>query len=124
MKTTNKTKIVVKNRFDQKVLIEGEYENLRDALQRNQEANLRGANLWGADLLETTHREEDFREANLREADLRGADLRGANLWGANLQEADLRGANLWEADLRGAKIKITQKEELIKSLGIEIMED
>ena len=99
MKTTNKTKIVVKNRFDQKVLIEGEYENLRDALQRNQEANLREANLWGAN-------------------------LRGADLQGANLQGADLRGADLWEADLRGAKIKITQKEELIKSLGIEIMED
>src|SRR3990167_7630276 len=114
MKTTNKTKIVVKNRFDQKVLIEGEYENLRDALQRNQEANLRGANLWGANL----------RGANLQGADLREADLWEANLWGANLQGADLRGADLWEADLRGAKIKITQKEELIKSLGIEIMED
>ena len=52
-------------------------------------------------------------------ADLLGADLRGVNLWGVNLQEANLWGADLREADLRGVKIKITQKEDLIKSLGI-----
>ena len=54
-------------------------------------------------------------------ADLRGADLRGANLCEANLYGANLYGANLREADLYRAKIKITQKEELIKTLGIKI---
>ena len=55
---------------------------------------------------------ENFKEvvtknkANLQEADLQGADLRRARLWGANL----------WRA-----KIKITQKEDLIKCLGVTI---
>ena len=41
-----------------------------------------------------------------------------ANLYEANLREADLRGANLCEA-----KIKVTQKEELLKSLQIIVEE-
>ena len=49
------------------------------------------------------------------------ADLRGADLREADLREADLRGADLWRADLRGAKIKITQKEDLIKAIGMII---
>ena len=36
-----------------------------------------------------------------------------------NNHEADLYGADLREADLRGAKIKFTQKEELLKGIGI-----
>ena len=52
---------------------------------------------------------EVIKEIEVKEANLCGADLRGANL----------RGANLYEADLRGAKIKTTQKEELLKSLSI-----
>ena len=51
-------------------------------------------------------------------ANLWGADLRGADLQGADIREVDLQGANLWEA-----KMKITGKEDLIKSLGI-IIED
>ena len=54
-------------------------------------------------------------------ANLRGADLQGADLQGANLRGADLRGINLWGANLLGAKFKITQKEDLIRGLGITI---
>ena len=61
-------KIQLRNRFTDKVMIEGEYESIRDLVQKNQ-------------------------------------------------------GTNLWGADLRGAKIKITQKEDLIKSFGIIIEE-
>jgi len=39
----------------------------------------------------------------------------------ANLREADLQGADLQGADLWGAKIKITQKDELLKAIGIII---
>ena len=92
-------KIEIKNRFTGTVILCGEYESIKDCLERN-----RGADLW---------------EAALWEANLRGANLQGANLRGANLQEANLRGADLRGADLRGAEIRTTQKEELLKSLGI-----
>ena len=100
-------KYIIKNRYTNKVIVEMEAESLREVVEKNKadlyEADLRGANLRGADL-----RGADLCEANLREADL----------CGANLREAGLRGANL-----RGAKIKITQKEELLKALGVIIEE-
>ena len=99
-------KIQIKNRFTDKIIIEGEAKNIKEFLEKNKEADL-----WGADL-----READLREADLREADLRKADLWEANLWGADLRKADLREADLW-----GAKIKITQQEDIIKSLGVVI---
>ena len=40
----------------------------------------------------------------------------------ADLSEADLSNADLSEADLYKAKIKITQKDEIIKALKIEII--
>ena len=40
----------------------------------------------------------------------------------ANLSEADLSNADLSEADLYKVKIKITQKDEIIKALKIEII--
>ena len=98
-----KTKFQIKNRYTGEIIVEMEAETLREVIEKNK-ANLRGADLWGADL-----READLREANLREADLREADLQGANLRDTNLQEA-----NLW-----GAKVRTSQKEELIESLGI-----
>ena len=53
--------------------------------------------------------------------DNRDADLRGADLGGADLGDADLLGADLLGAYLRGAKIKITQTEAVLKSLGLII---
>ena len=61
-------KIEIKNRWNGNIIIAGEYESVKDALQKNRGANLRGANLRGADLI----------GADLIGADLRGADLRGA----------------------------------------------
>ena len=54
-------------------------------------------------------------------ANLQEANLQEANLWGADLRGAKLRGADLWGTDLWGIKIKITQKEDLIKNLGIVV---
>jgi hypothetical protein len=85
--------IEIKNRFNNNIIVVGEYESIKDALEKNRDADLIGANLIGADL----------RGANLRDADLRGANLRDADLIGANLIGADLRGANLIDANLRGA---------------------
>jgi hypothetical protein len=80
--------VEIKSRWDNKIILCGEYESIKDCLEKNKGANLRGANLGGANL----------RGANLGGANLRGANLGGANLRGANLGGADLGGANLWGA--------------------------
>ena len=86
-------KIVIKNRFTNEIMLEGEADSIKQFLEKNHGANLYRANLYGA------------------------------NLYRANLSEANLSEANLSGADLSGAKIKITQKEEFIKSLHIDIQE-
>ena len=88
--------IEIKNRWNNNIIIAGEYESIKDALQKNRGADLRGADLRVANL----------RVANLYGADLRGADLRVANLYGADLRGANLRGADLCEADLCGADLR------------------
>ena len=98
--------IKIKNRWDNKVILCGEYESIKDCLQKNRSANLRGANLGGANLRGADLRGANLWSANLWGADLRGAYLRGADLWGANLGGADLRGANLWSANLWGADLR------------------
>ena len=66
--------IKIVSRWDSsRVLICGEYESIKDCLEKNRGAYLRDANLGGANL----------RGANLRGANLEGANLRGANLEGA-----------------------------------------
>ena len=118
-----KTKFQIKNRYTGEIIVEMEAETLKEVVEKNK-VILRGADLWGANLRGANLRGADLQEANLRGVDLQGADLREANLWGANfwgadLQKVNLQGANLRGTDLWGAKIKITQKEDLIKSLGI-----
>ena len=93
--------IEIKDRFNDNI-ITGEYASVKDMLQKNKFANLRGANLEGANLeganLEGANLEGvNLRSANLKGADLEGADLRGAKFEGANLQGADLQGAKLSE---------------------------
>ena len=51
-------KIEIRARFDERILLSGEYKDIRDCLEQKRGADLGGANL---------------RDANLRDADLRGA---------------------------------------------------
>jgi len=105
--------IEIKNRFNNEVILCGEYESISDCINKNKDANLRdanlrganlsGANLSGADLRYADLRGADLRDANLRDANLRYADLRGADLRDANLSDANLSDADLRGADLRGA---------------------
>ena len=55
--------VEIKNRWNDKIILCGEYENIKDCLRKNRGADLGGADLGGADL---------------RGADLGGAYLRGA----------------------------------------------
>ena len=72
-----------------KILLCGEYESIRECLEKNRNIYLKGARLVGADL-------EDAR--------LEGARLVGADLVGADLEDARLVGADLEDARLVGAK--------------------
>ena len=113
--------IEIKNRWTGNIIIAREYESVKDALQKNRDADLRDADLrdadlmcadlmcadlGGADLGGADLRDADLRDADLMCADLGGADLRGADLGGAYLMSADLRGADLGDADLRGADLR------------------
>ena len=69
----------IKNRYTDHIILCGEYESIKDCLEKNRGANLEGANL-------------------------RGANLEGAYLEGANLEGAYLEGAYLGGANLGGAK--------------------
>ena len=66
-------RIEIKNRFNGKIIICGEYKSIKHCLEENRAAY--------------------FEDADLRDADLRGTDLKGADLEGADLVDADLRGA-------------------------------
>jgi uncharacterized protein YjbI with pentapeptide repeats len=101
--------IEIKNRFNDKIILCGEYESIKDCLERNSGANLEGANfrcanLEGANLEGANLRCANLEGANLEGANFRGANLEGANFRGANFRGAYLRGANLEGANLRGAK--------------------
>jgi len=107
--------IEIKRRFTGKVIVSGEYESLKECMEKNRGADLRGADLRGAYLggaylegadLEGAYLEgADLGGADLGGADLRGADLRGAYLGGAYLEGADLEGAYLEGAYLEGADL-------------------
>jgi hypothetical protein len=109
-------KIEIKNRWNGGIILCGEYESIKDCLEKNiganlyeanlREADLREANLYGANLRKADLIGADLREANLIGADLRGANLRGADLRKADLIGADLIGANLRKADLIGADLR------------------
>ena len=109
--------IKIESKWDNdKVLLFGQYESVKDCLKKNHGADLRGAYLSGAYLCGADLRGADLSGAylcgaylcdvNLYGADLRGADLRGADLSGADLSGADLSGADLRGADLRGADLR------------------
>ena len=83
-------KIEIRNRYDNEIILCGEYKNIKDCLEKNRGAYLGGADLGGADL-----RGAYLGGADLRGAYLGGTDLRGANLGVTDLGSADLRGAYL-----------------------------
>jgi hypothetical protein len=83
-----------------KLIHEGRYTSLREAVLSLSSADLSSADLSGADLSGADLSSADLSSADLSSADLSGADLRGAYLSGASLSGADLSGASLSSADL------------------------
>jgi len=97
--------VEIKNRYNGSIIIAGEYESIKDALQKNKDADLSSANLRYADLSSADLSSADLSYANLSYANLSYADLSYANLRYANLRYADLSYANLRYADLRYADL-------------------
>ena len=99
--------IQIKNRRNDDVIFEGNFENFRQAVETavKNKVSLYGANLDGANLSRTDLSGANLIRANMTRADLSGANLSGANLRGANLSGANLDGADLGGANLRGADL-------------------
>ena len=128
-------KIEIKNRFSEKTILCGDYESMKDCLEKNSSADLSYTDLHSADLRSADLHSANLRYANLRSADLSFANLRSANLSyaslsSANLRYANLRYANLRSADLRSADLsftiiygeKITKKPIQLYGLKYEVM--
>ena len=101
-----KMKIQIKHRWTEKVIVEGDYESIKDCLEKNRDAYLGGAYLRNADLRDAYLGGADLRDADLRGAYLRNADLRDAYLGGADLRNTYLRDADLRDAYLRDAYLR------------------
>ncbi|MDD2869629.1 pentapeptide repeat-containing protein [Neomegalonema sp.] len=102
-------KIEIKNRFTGEIIMSGKYESIKDALEKNTDANLTGAYLTGANLTGANLTGANLTDAYLTDAYLTGTYLTGANLTDAYLTDAYLTdayltGANLTGANLTGAK--------------------
>jgi hypothetical protein len=100
-------KIEVKSRWDSnKILLCGEYESIKECLEKNRTAYLSDADLSGADLSGAYLSGAYLSGAYLSGADLRGADLIGAYLSGAYLSGAHLRGEKLTKEPLQITGLK------------------
>lgn len=76
--------IEIRDRWTDRLIVGGEYESIKDCLEKNRHHDLTGA--------------------DLRRADLRRADLPGVRLYMADLYMADFSDANLTRADLVGVR--------------------
>ena len=103
-------KIEIRRWDNNEIILCGEYESIKDCLEKNKDksfyrANLSYANLRFANLHSANLSSADLSSADLRFADLSSADLRFANLSSADLSYADLNSANLSYADLNSADL-------------------
>ncbi len=111
-------KIIIKARWSDRIVFEGEYESLKhavvDAAKKNislsgsdlRDSDLRDSDLSGSNLRGSNLRGSDLSGSDLRGSDLSGSDLRGSNLRGSNLRGSDLRGSDLRGSDLRGSDLR------------------
>ena len=97
-------KVEIKNRFNDKIILSGKYESIKDCLEKNRDADLSDSDLRGSDLRGSDLRGSNLRGSNLSGSDLRGSDLSCSDLRGSDLSYSNLRGSDLRGSDLRGSK--------------------
>ncbi len=128
--------IEIKHMITNEIIISGEYESIKDCLQKNRNidlsyvdlsdanlcyvdlhcANLSYANLRGADLSCANLSYVNFCGANLSWVDFCFADLRYVNFCGAELHGTNLSCASLLGAEYRGEKLN----KEPVQLLGLK----
>ena len=111
-------KIKIERRWSSETRLEGEAESFKEFVVKNK-SDLRGSNLRGSNL-----RGSDLSDSNLSDSNLSGSNLSGSNLSDSNLSGSNLSGSNLSDSNLRWVKIKASQKDDLLKALRIEVIED
>jgi hypothetical protein len=120
-------KVEIKNRWSDKIILCGEYESIKECLEKNRSANLSFANLYSANLCSANLYSANLYSANLYSANLSFADLYSANLCSANLsfanlRSADLSSANLYSADLSSANLTNIKNYSESHEIWIEII--
>jgi hypothetical protein len=114
-----KTRIEIKNRFDQSVIFACEATNMRETVL--QAVGLK-VSLCAADLRYSYLSSADLRSADLRYSDLRSAYLRYSYLRSADLRSADLRYSDLRSADLRSADLRYAKVQWNSHAMIAEIL--
>ncbi len=87
--------IQIKHHHTDKVLFEGQFESLKEAVEQAAQDNV---SLDYADLQHSS-----FLNANLDNVRMRHSRLKGSNFMGANLSESDLEGSDFSDASLQNA---------------------
>jgi len=121
-------RFTIKNARTNQPILTGNKQDFRKLIVQNKR-HLAEADLIGADLQAL-----NLCGANLKRASLMNALLQGTNLSHSNLQNANLDKADLWLVDLRGANLKnanlrdshcenviidASQKDDLLRALGV-----
>jgi phosphatidylinositol kinase/protein kinase (PI-3 family) len=121
----------IKKVYTGEVIVEGEADTFQEFIEKNKDKLYR-ANLIKVDLSNLDLSGANLAEANLLGANLSDTNLSGANLFKATLVDADLSGANLIGANLSGAnlhgaklssaKILLSQRDILLETLDIGLI--
>ena len=80
--------IEIKNRYTGEIIISGKYEGVKDAVEKNINADFRNADFRNANFRNANFQDADFRNADFRNADFRNADFRNADFRNANFRNA------------------------------------
>ena len=93
-------KFQIKRRLSNDTLIEGDANSLKEFVENNK---------------------KDLRNSDLSNCNLNGSNLRNSDLSYCNLENSNLRNSDLRNSDLSNCNLKLSQKDELLKALLIEI---
>ena len=105
--------IEIKEKRTSRIIVAGEYESVRDCLEKNR----RGVCFESADLVGS-----DLVDANFAGSNLNGADLRYSNFAGSNLKGADLRYTDL--AGIKGYANSHDIFSEIVSRQKVELFSD
>jgi hypothetical protein len=99
-------KIEIKHRYSGEIILCGEYESVKDCLEKNRGSDLSYSDLSYSDLSGSDLSYSDLSGSDLSYSNLSGSDLSYSNLSYSNLSGSNLRGSNLSGSNLRGSNLR------------------